>query len=661
MNKILLWISLLVLLCNSVFAQRLDWYETLTSKGTINQHTFPNCNISKVNNEIVLSGRTCSKNVGVEGTGVTLLTGSDNNSDAYFVSFDNNGGVKYSQVIYTPNGVDNNGYICHNKYNGFVYCSFATTSDSIRFSSSMPWQKISKKSKNTKTSFLIVYDNSFNYVAAFPFYSYNGCEIGEVSIDKQGNAFIYGYYTDSLIYNGKSILKSKSQYSEHFLMKIDNNNNLVWVNNLRLMRVAGLYLNETRNSIYIVSNVENTSALFYNDKDSFIFTPENYPRTIVGEIASVSGRINQFITINNNGITLNTVQLKGNDKTLILNSYPSSTGLMKIKIGFDSISFYIGQTSSNFIIGFNADNLKNEFINYFDSTYFRLNITNIYNDSLYTICGATRGNQKFGFYSENTFSKDFLKNRPASFTSDFFATYTITNRLKELWYLTTDATNPYSSFQNTATIYSNNGDIYIGANIPYHSELGLGHREFNYTGGNRSISLLKYSCKPTAYFSYSIDDTKVSFKNLSTGLCNYNWQFDINNNNSNFKDAIYDYPKLGGVFHPRLIVSNSCGNDTFSMTINITSSSIVIQEKIGLSIYPNPVNSKIFLRFENALNLESQNLKIYDSCGKEFICRFTKIDGNNYEMDIQSLSNGMYTLLIQNSDFKIANKITVLK
>jgi len=80
----------------------------------------------------------------------------------------------------------------------------------------MPWKIVSKKKNTTITSFLIIYDNNFNYIESNPFYSYNGCQLQEVKIDKMGNIFMSGHFQDSLQYNGKLVMKNKSIYGYNF-------------------------------------------------------------------------------------------------------------------------------------------------------------------------------------------------------------------------------------------------------------------------------------------------------------------------------------------------------------------------------------------------------------------------------------------------------------
>jgi len=657
----------LIYYCIAAQAQQFEWYNTVLPKGQLGNVAFIPGTVTSISNKIVLSSTTTAKELSLFGSIPTILTATNILPDAYFLSFDDKGNLENSQIINTPNGNDGTARLCYNKSNGFIYVSFATTSDSVRFTNTMPWIKVNRKNANTYNAFIVIYDNLFNYVSYIPCVSYNGCQVRVNTIDNAGNIYLGGTYKDSLMFNGKLLLKNTSIYSASFIMKVDNSNNVQWIN-----ENGGLfYLNETRNSFYLLGGVgKNSDAVIkYNKTDSLIFSSNSNNRTILAEFSAKSGQLKQYIIIYDGaGNEFVTTEMKGNDKTLLLNRYTTSTGLTKLKIGADSFTITLSsQYGNNFIMGFNASDLKNKFVNFFDSSVYKLYITNIYNDSLYSIIGTSGGNQNFGFNGENIFTKDYIKKRPISyyFPSDFYSTYTTTNRLKDLWYITTHPTLASQTFYNQDMqkgILADNGNIYLTGTVSNHSEFGLGKREFSYAGGgSRSLTLLKYNCKPTSFFSYTLADNKVTFKNLSTGLINYTWLFGKDNDKTTTKDATYDYPKTGGVFYPMLIASNSCGSDTFMVAITIGASSVSKLNKINVSVYPNPVNSKIMVQFDNELNMKNLQFFLYDMCGKYLVCPFIKTDETHFEIDIENIANGIYSLVIQNDEYNLSKKITILK
>ncbi len=124
---------------------------------------------------------------------------------------------------------------------------------------------------------------------------------------------------------------------------------------------------------------------------------------------------------------------------------------------------------------------------------------------------------------------------------------------------------------------------------------------------------------------------------------------------------MYNYPKSGGVFYPKLIASNSSGNDTFSIGVTIALSSVSKTGKSNVSIYPNPASSKIIVQLESELNSKNMHLTLFDLCGKNLICPFVKIDNTHYELDVEAVSNGIYYLSFHIEGYNVLQKITVLK
>jgi hypothetical protein len=650
----------------AISAQQLEWYNTVLPKGALSNNAVNSGKVSVTNNKIILASLTPSRSLGIEGEDSIVLTASNLLPDAYFLGFDSKGVLQNSQIIHTPNGYDHYPVVFQNKANNFIYVSFITSSDSVRFTASMPWIRVNRKNINTYNSFMVIYDDAFNYVTHITFASYNGCQVNIKAIDNAGNLYLGGTFRDSLMLNNQLLLKNNSIYSSSFIMKMDDTHKVNWINE----SLGHFILNETRSSFYAIGGIGKNSAgvIKFNSTDSLIFSPDPNHRTIIAEFTSELGRLKQYTTLfDGTGNLFSISEFKGNDKYLLLNRNNTSSGPIKLKIGNDSFSFKLGLSPywNNFIMGFNASNLKNVFVNFFDSSAFQLSITDIYNDSLYSMLGTTMGNQNFSFTGKPVYTKDHIKSRPAQYQSDFFATYTAGNRLKDLWYLTTHPSLMSRTFNDVnQSIAAHNNTIYIVGSIPYHSDLGLGKHEFNYSAGNtRSLTLLKYNCKPTAWFSYTQINNKVNFKNLSTGMINYKWLFGKDNDMATTNDAVYEYPKLNNalVYNPKLIASNSCGSDTFTLSINIGTTSVSMLDKAYISIYPNPASTKINVEFDMEPNSKKVQFNLHDICGKTFDCPVTKISGTQYQLNVQVLSNGIYSLSVNYEGLCLYQKVTILK
>ncbi|MBC7861696.1 MAG: T9SS type A sorting domain-containing protein [Bacteroidia bacterium] len=82
----------------------------------------------------------------------------------------------------------------------------------------------------------------------------------------------------------------------------------------------------------------------------------------------------------------------------------------------------------------------------------------------------------------------------------------------------------------------------------------------------------------------------------------------------------------------------------------------------GLSVYPNPAGENVMLTFENTEN-ENTFVEVYDISGKLLINqKFSTSVGKNFiNLDLRSLSNGLYILKVKNSSGEKTKKVSVAK
>ena len=146
-------------------------------------------------------------------------------------------------------------------------------------------------------------------------------------------------------------------------------------------------------------------------------------------------------------------------------------------------------------------------------------------------------------------------------------------------------------------------------------------------------------------------------------MINYTWLFGNGNDKATTNDAVYEYPKSNNpvVYYPKLIATNSCGSDTFTQAITIGPVSVSGLDKAHIGIYPNPASSRINVDLDIALNSKKVQFNFHDICGKTFDCPVTKISGTQYQLDVQAISNGIYSLSVTYEGLCLYQKIAILK
>ncbi|MDD3630116.1 MAG: M14 family zinc carboxypeptidase [Bacteroidales bacterium] len=144
---------------------------------------------------------------------------------------------------------------------------------------------------------------------------------------------------------------------------------------------------------------------------------------------------------------------------------------------------------------------------------------------------------------------------------------------------------------------------------------------------------------PTAEFSYEINGNNVIFSNLSQNADSSYWDFG-DGNYSYDTDPTHTYNN-GSSFIVRLIVTNDCGSDTMTETINITNINDLDEEKIT------------FVNIDNNLIIHSQNLitniQITNILGQTFYDK--DVNDNICEISMQTWKAGIYLIKINNKKF----------
>lgn len=73
-----------------------------------------------------------------------------------------------------------------------------------------------------------------------------------------------------------------------------------------------------------------------------------------------------------------------------------------------------------------------------------------------------------------------------------------------------------------------------------------------------------------------------------------------------------------------------------------------------IQLFPNPTTGDLFLKVDHSIGGEFQ-LDIYDSMGRTQLARRVNlVEGSNtFEVDVASLNNGIYMLVLSNKDNEV--------
>lgn len=138
-----------------------------------------------------------------------------------------------------------------------------------------------------------------------------------------------------------------------------------------------------------------------------------------------------------------------------------------------------------------------------------------------------------------------------------------------------------------------------------------------------------------ADFNYNINNSTVSFNNISSGQFFYShWDFgDGNYSTDNNPEHTF---ANNGVYEIKLVVTNACGTDSISKQVNITTQIDENKNNHFVKLIPNPASdfSKV------VSNKEILLLEIYDINGKNILN--LKPNSKEVVVDISDLSKNVY-------------------
>jgi PKD repeat protein len=165
----------------------------------------------------------------------------------------------------------------------------------------------------------------------------------------------------------------------------------------------------------------------------------------------------------------------------------------------------------------------------------------------------------------------------------------------------------------------------------------------------RSVNI-SIGALPVANFTYVDNNGTVDFTNNSTNASSWFWNFG-DGNTSNNQNPQHSYANPGN-YSVTLISSNTCADADTSVqvvTVNIISSSNIIDDFSGLSIFPNPASDLLFIE-GLPLHVLGETLIVRDVLGR--IVLTALITEEQEQLNISKLAAAVYILNVKDKTLK---------
>lgn len=171
------------------------------------------------------------------------------------------------------------------------------------------------------------------------------------------------------------------------------------------------------------------------------------------------------------------------------------------------------------------------------------------------------------------------------------------------------------------------------------------------SSGFASLFIFVYPSVPKASMIYTVDSLSVSFTDKTKCADSVQWDFG-DGTASTSRNPIHIYPAKG-IYDGKLYAFSLMGSDTARFTINLTG---IDQTALrGFDIWPNPASD--FLVIDPDIRIKDYSVFILDLYGRQ-INKFIGIRNRN-QIDITSLSSGIYLVRIQTAGLSFVQKIVV--
>jgi hypothetical protein len=173
--------------------------------------------------------------------------------------------------------------------------------------------------------------------------------------------------------------------------------------------------------------------------------------------------------------------------------------------------------------------------------------------------------------------------------------------------------------------------------------------EFGCLGGDNIT--VTFNPLPIADFSYSINNTLVTFANQSSFADSYSWDFD-NGMTSTNDDPIIEFGTYD-TYSVELTATNGCGDDVIVIDVIVLSiDELAFNNRV--QVWPNPATDVVNISIEVEMTADTY-LHLTDATGKLIINQ--EILKTNTSIDLSEFSPGVYFIKVNSSTDSYIRKI----
>ncbi|CAG5083216.1 S8 family serine peptidase [Parvicella tangerina] len=149
----------------------------------------------------------------------------------------------------------------------------------------------------------------------------------------------------------------------------------------------------------------------------------------------------------------------------------------------------------------------------------------------------------------------------------------------------------------------------------------------------------------------------INFSSTGSNATSYNWNFGDGGTSTSANDS-YSYSAQGTYTVELTGELNGC-TATDQVTVVIEDVSGIDENIFGLSVYPNPSNGVVSIQVNQ--DVRDLMLTVYDLSGKVVVAPITMNSLHQYQLDLGSVSEGVYLLRLQDGKDQVTKRITILR